>query len=97
LERIATELSARSGRDSPDTLAARSSVARAAEDALGAQEAIGLYTALLADQQRVLGPDDRNVLVTRENLARSTNASGDHAKAEVLYRDLAEDKTRIRV
>ncbi|MFE1877828.1 tetratricopeptide repeat protein, partial [Streptomyces sp. NPDC059496] len=64
------------GPDHPNTLTARSNLARwrgEAGDAIGAAAAV---TELLTDMVRVLGPDHPNTLTTRHSLAHWRREAG---------------------
>jgi hypothetical protein len=63
-----------------------------AGDAAGAAEAL---RELLADRQRVLGPDHPDTLVTRHNLARWMGEAGDAAGAAEALRELLADRQRV--
>src|SRR4029077_18035993 len=64
-----------------------------------AREALRLYQELLPDQERVLGPDHPNVLITRNNIAGWTEETRNAREAlrssqELLlqfYRELAQN------
>jgi tetratricopeptide (TPR) repeat protein len=61
-----------------------------------ASEAVRLYRELLPDQERVLGPDHPDILVTRRNIAFWTGECGEPAEALRLYRELLPDQERVR-
>ncbi|MER8237301.1 tetratricopeptide repeat protein, partial [Streptomyces sp. NPDC094049] len=54
-----------------------------------------LYTTLITDRTRVLGPDHENTLTSRHNHARYTGKAGDPATARDLYTTLITDRTRV--
>lgn len=85
----------RLGPDHPDTLIARSGVARwrgAEGDAAGAATA---YAELLADRERLLGPDHADTLITRAILTRWRGEAGDAAGAATAFEQLLADHLRI--
>jgi hypothetical protein len=57
--------------------------------------ALRLLQALLPDMERVLGPDNPNVLLTRRDLADWTGRAGDSAEALRLYQELLPDYERV--
>ena len=59
-------------------------------------EAITAFEQLLADQRRVLGPDDPNTLTTRSNLASWLGESGQVAEAITACEQLLADRTRVQ-
>ena len=63
-----------------------------AGDARGALE---LFTALLPDRQRVLGPDHPDTLTTRSNIASWTGRAGDARGALELFTALLPDRQRV--
>ncbi|MFD3677672.1 hypothetical protein ACFWR5_12365, partial [Streptomyces sp. NPDC058613] len=63
-----------------------------AGDPVGARD---LYTALVADSTRVLGPDHLDTLTTRHQQAHWTGEAGDAAGARNLYTALVADSTRV--
>ncbi|HMR49836.1 MAG TPA: tetratricopeptide repeat protein [Arachnia sp.] len=58
-------------------------------------EAIRVATALLEDQLAVHGPDHRDTLDTRYNIAFWTGEGGDYAEALRLTTELLPDRTRV--
>jgi hypothetical protein len=58
-------------------------------------EAITAFEQLLADQGRVLGPDDPQTLFTRSNLAGLLAESGRLAEAITAFEQLLADRTRL--
>jgi hypothetical protein len=58
-------------------------------------EAITAFEQLLADQSRVLGPDDPQTLFTRGNLAGLLVESGRLAEAITACERLLADRTRV--
>ncbi|MFI5893780.1 FxSxx-COOH system tetratricopeptide repeat protein [Actinoplanes sp. NPDC051513] len=83
------------GRDHPDTLTARSNLARWRGEAGDPAGAVLAYEELLDDVLRVLGPDHPTSLATRNNLASWRGAAGDPAGAVTDYEQLLEDWLRI--
>jgi serine/threonine protein kinase len=76
------------GRDHPDTLATRFSIARelaACGDHAGAEEE---FRAVLAARQRKLGPEHPQTLIARFSVAQQMAAGGNHARAEEEFRGL---------
>ncbi|WP_405479166.1 tetratricopeptide repeat protein [Streptomyces anulatus] len=68
-------------------------------DALGAagaaSEELLLRRRILADCERVLGPDDPDTLTSRNNLATALHSVGEHQQAAGLYRRVLADRERI--
>ena len=64
------------GREHPDTLTARSNLARWTGEAGDPATARDRYVALLHDCERVLGPEDPDTLTARSNLARLVGGAG---------------------
>ncbi|NMM22654.1 MAG: tetratricopeptide repeat protein, partial [Phycicoccus sp.] len=58
-------------------------------------EAITAFEQLLADQRRVLCPDDPQTLFTRSNLAGLLAESGRLAEAVTAFEELLADRTRL--
>jgi Tetratricopeptide repeat len=58
-------------------------------------EAVGQSRRLLEDRVRVLGPDHRDTLVTRNNLATWLAQSGQVGEAVGQFRQLLEDQARV--
>jgi hypothetical protein len=52
------------------------------------------YEELLADRQRVLGPDHRDTLSTRAAVANWRGVAGDRAGAVAAYQELLADRER---
>ncbi|MEV6204116.1 tetratricopeptide repeat protein [Streptomyces sp. NPDC051771] len=82
------------GPDHPDTLAAAQAIAVVTGWG-GGRAAAGMLSDNLADQMRVLGPDDRLTLHTRGTLAEMLRES-DPERAEQLFRENAEYFHRTR-
>jgi hypothetical protein len=57
--------------------------------------ALGLSRELMADQQRVLGPDHPDTLATRSNIAHWTGETGDARDAVRLFGGLLPDQERL--
>ena len=83
------------GPDHPETLAARSNLARAYRSAGRLREAITLYERNLADTERVLGPDHPDTLTSRDNLARAYRSAGRLREAITLYERNLADTERV--
>jgi hypothetical protein len=58
-------------------------------------EAIGLLQAVLADRQRVLGPDHPDTLASRNDLAAGYGAAGQPDEAIALYQVALADCERV--
>ena len=58
-------------------------------------EAIAAFEKLLADQRRVLGPDDPDILTTRSNLASWLGESGRVAEAITAFEQLLANQRRV--
>ena len=54
-----------------------------------------MLEALLADQTRILGPDDPNTLGTRHNLAATHRDAGNISTAIDMYEALLADLVRL--
>ena len=83
------------GPDHPSTMASRSCLANAYQDAGRAAEAIGLHQQALAAQERVLGPDHSNTLTSRSNLATAYRDAGRAAEAIPLHERTLADRERV--
>ena len=83
------------GADHPDTLASRSNLALAYNDAGRAAEAIPLHEQTLADRERVLGADHPGTLASRNNLAAVYRAAGRAAEAIPLHERTLTDRERV--
>jgi len=81
--------------DHPDTLATRNHVAALTGKCGDAAGALRLFTALLPDAERVLGPDHLGTLATRSNVAAWTGECGDAAGALRLSIALLPDLERF--
>ncbi|MEV8346037.1 tetratricopeptide repeat protein [Streptomyces niveus] len=73
--------------DHPDTLLARSNLARA-------HRSVEATESVLADCVRVLGPDHPRTLTTRRDLARAHRAAGALPEAIAVYERAVRDSTR---
>jgi hypothetical protein len=82
-------------RGHPAILSARSDIARLTGWCGDAATALGLTTALLPDQERVLGPDHADTLTTKSNIAVWTAECGDAATALRLTTALLPDQERV--
>jgi tetratricopeptide (TPR) repeat protein len=58
-------------------------------------QAIAVGEPLLADQERVLGPDHRDTLTSRNNLAEAYRAAGRSAEAVPLHERTLADRERV--
>jgi hypothetical protein len=58
-------------------------------------EAIALFERVLADQQRVLGPDHPHILISRGNLARAYWSAGRLDEAIALFERVLADAERV--
>jgi hypothetical protein len=83
------------GPEHPDTLGARSELARWTGDAGDAAAARDEFAALLPIRERVLGPEDRDTLTTRHNLAYYTGVAGDAAAARDQFAALLPIRERV--
>ena len=84
-----------SDKDDPITLEVRCQVAKWTGLAGDAREALRLSSALLPDQERVLGRDHPKTLGTRYNIAHWTGEAGDAQKALRLSTELLPDQKRV--
>jgi hypothetical protein len=57
---------------------------------------VHLFTELLSDRVRVLGPDHPQTLDTRRNIAASTRSCGDLSEALRLFTEQLPDVNRVR-
>jgi tetratricopeptide (TPR) repeat protein len=74
------------GADDPTTLAGRINLAGVYSAQLRNAEAARAYAELLVDADRVLGPDSLISQVAVQNLATIAETTGDHQRAEQMYR-----------
>ena len=84
------------GPEHPDTLNARSHLARWTGEAGDAAGARDQYAALLPIRERVLGPKHHHTLAARASLARWAGAAGDAAGARDQYAALLPIRERIQ-
>ncbi|SOD84833.1 tetratricopeptide repeat protein [Streptomyces sp. Ag109_G2-15] len=85
----------RLGPDHPDTLTARSYLARLRGEAGDAAGAAAALEELLADWLRVQGEDHPDTLTTRHELAHWRGEMGDAAGAVAAYEQLLADQLRM--
>src|SRR5690349_14648100 len=79
------------GRDHPDTIAARASLASAFRAAGKLKDAVGQYERVLADRERVGGADHPDTIAARANLAYAYRTAGRLREAIPQYeRTLAD-------
>jgi len=83
------------GMDHPETLTARSNLARWRGEAGDPGRAVVETEALLTDRLRVLGGDHPDTLITRGNLARWRGEAGDPAGAIAAVEELLADRIRV--
>jgi tetratricopeptide (TPR) repeat protein len=83
------------GRDHPDTLNSRNSLAVAYQLADRPTAAIPLFELTLAAQERVLGPDHLDTLSTRNNLAAAYQLAGRPAEAIALFEPTLAARERV--
>jgi hypothetical protein len=83
------------GRDHPDTLTARGTLAYAYGMAGRTAEAIDLYEQNLADRARGLRRDHPDILRTRGNLANAYHQAGRAAEAIALHEQNLADQERV--
>ena|ERR1035437_2756613 len=79
----------------PDTLTTRNNLAFWLGESGRVAEAITAFEQLLADQSRVLGPDDPHTLTARYNLAGLLGESGRVAEAITAYEQLLADQSKV--
>ncbi|MFD4737792.1 SAV_2336 N-terminal domain-related protein, partial [Streptomyces virginiae] len=92
---LAAETSTRLGRDHPDTLAARNSLARWRGEAGDAAGAAAAFAELRADRERVLGSDHPDTLNTSHDLAYWRGMAGDAAGAAAALAEALADRERV--
>ncbi len=83
------------GPDHNDSFITRINLAAWLAESGQAEEAVGQFRRLLADQVRVLGPDHPLVLTTRRNLAHWLGRLGQTEEAVGQFRRLLEDDLRV--
>ena len=83
------------GVDHPDTLTTRARIATWTGHAGDPASALRLFTELLPDVERVLGPRHPETLATRSNIAVWTGQCGDAAGALRLFTELLPDVERV--
>jgi tetratricopeptide (TPR) repeat protein len=59
------------------------------------KQAETMYRELLPIQQRVLGPEHPNTLLTAVNLASALHSQGKYAEAETTYREVLRIQQRV--
>ncbi|MDR1635319.1 MAG: tetratricopeptide repeat protein [Bifidobacteriaceae bacterium] len=82
-------------RDDGTLLVLRSQVARLVGEVGRVDEAISLLRDVLADRERVLGPDHPDTLTTRHHIAYWTGQAGRVDEAISLLRDVLADLQRV--
>jgi len=82
------------GRDHPDTIAARASLASAFRAAGKLKDAVGQYEWVLADSERILGAGDPDTLTTRCNLATAYYTLGRRPGAVAIFQRALVDCER---
>jgi hypothetical protein len=85
-EPLTVDLERLLGRDHPDTLNARNSLAAAYQATGRAADAIPLFEHILVAQQRVLGPNHPDTLTSQNNLAATYQDAGRYAEAILLFK-----------
>ncbi|MER6078823.1 tetratricopeptide repeat protein [Streptomyces sp. NPDC001833] len=83
------------GDGSAFSLMARANLAGATGGAGDVKRALGQYTALLPEAERVLGPDHTLTLTIRSNIALWSGHAGDPRRALELSTALLADRTRV--
>ncbi|GAA2427676.1 hypothetical protein GCM10010255_82840 [Streptomyces coeruleofuscus] len=96
LQRALTALERLLGADHPSTLATRSNLALAYQEAGDLARAIPLSEEILADRLRVQGADHPDTLATRSNLALAYQEAGDPARAIPLHEQILADGLRVQ-
>ena len=84
-QRLTADLERALGRDHPDTLNSRNSLAAAYQLAGQPAAAIPLFESTLAARERVLGTDHPDTLTSRNNLAAAYQSAGRPAAAIPLF------------
>ncbi len=87
--------SARRARTTRPPLAARTSLADAYRGAGRTKEAIGAYERVLADRERVLGPDHPDTIAARGNLGYAYRSAGRLKEAIPQYERVVADRERL--
>jgi DivIVA domain-containing protein len=82
------------GRDHPDTIAARASLASAFRAAGKLKDAVGQYERVLADSERILGAGDPETLTIRCNLATAYYTMGRLPEAVAVFQRALVDCER---
>jgi hypothetical protein len=83
------------GRDHPDTMRTRHTIARWTAEVGDSREALRLFRELLPAQVGVLGPDDPDTLLTRHQIAFWTGEAGNLGEALRQCRELLQDQERV--
>ena len=94
-ERLVADQEQGWGPDHPGTLASRSNLAEAYQDAGRTAEAIALHEQTLAARERVLGPDLPDTLASRSNLATAYQDAGRTAEAIALHEQTLAARERV--
>jgi tetratricopeptide (TPR) repeat protein len=84
------------GRDHPDTIAARATLASALRAAGKLKDAIGQYERVLADRERTSGPDHPDTIAARANLAFAYRSAGRLREAVPAYERTLADRERVQ-
>ena len=83
------------GADSIHTLVTRAGIAQSLGEVGNVAGAMKAYTALIADQNRVLGPNHPETLTARHNLAMWTEAAEDRRSAVEQLTVVLKDRSRV--
>ena len=84
------------GRDHPDAIAARATLAAALRVAGKLKSAIGQYERVLADRERTVGPDHPDTITARANLAFAYRSAGRLREAVPAYERTLADRERVQ-
>ena len=84
------------GRDHPDTIAARATLAAALRTAGKMKNAIRQYERVLADRERIRGRDHPDTIVARANLAFAYRSAGRLREAVPAYERTLADRERVQ-
>ena len=82
------------GPDNPDTLIARSDMARVLTERGKAAEAEAEFRHVLDAALRILGPDHPDTLITRHDIARALTEQGKATEAEAEFRQVLDAQQR---
>jgi len=93
---LLADYEAMSGRDHPDTITARASLASAFRRSGRSKDAIAQYKRVLEDRERTVGADHLDTIAARANLAFAYRSAGQLREAIRDYERTLADRERVQ-